>query len=160
MKRLFASALCLALSACMVGPDYERPETPVTPDWHVDLNYKSNDPNSLAEQAWIDIFRDEQLRDIIEKALAENKRMLIAIERIEEARALHRINRASLFPTVNLELNSEREEESKLTNSDAETVDEIFFGPTVNWELDLWGKNRRATRSAYANYLATGNAQS
>lgn len=155
MKRLFAGALCLALSACMVGPDYERPEAPITPDWHVDLDYKSTDPNSLAEQAWIDIFRDEQLRDIIEKALADNKRMLIAIERIEEARALHRINRAALFPTVNLELNSEREEESKLTNSDAETVDEIFFGPTVNWELDLWGKNRRATQSAYANYLAT-----
>jgi multidrug efflux system outer membrane protein len=155
VKRLLTATLCLTLQACMVGPDYERPQVESSESWHVDLDHQSGDPASLADQAWIDIFRDEQLRAVVEKALAENKQMLIAIERIEEARALHRINRAALFPTIDLELNSEREEESDLTNTDAETADEFFFGPTISWELDLWGGNRRASRSAYARYLAS-----
>jgi multidrug efflux system outer membrane protein len=155
VKYLLASTLCLALSACLVGPDYERPEVPIADDWHVDLDYKSDDPASLADQAWIDLFRDEQLRSVIQQTLAGNKQLLIAIERIEEVRALYRIDRAALYPTVDLELNSEREEESKLTEDNAQTVDEIFFGPTVNWELDLWGKNRRSSRAAYARYLSS-----
>ena len=155
MKRSLVIAFCTALSACMVGPDYERPQVHTPEDWHVDLDYKSDDPESLAEQAWIDIFRDEQLREIVDKALTDNKQMLIAIERIEEARALNRISRSALYPTVDVELNSEREDESRLTNSNAEQVDEFFLGPTLNWELDLWGKNRRASRSAYARYLAS-----
>jgi multidrug efflux system outer membrane protein len=155
VRHLLTPALCLALSACMVGPDYERPQVPVADDWHVDLDYKSDDPTSLADQAWLDIFRDEQLRNMVQQALAQNKHMLIAIERIEEARALHRINRSPLFPSLDLELHGEREHESELTNADPGIVNEFFLGPTVNWELDLWGKNRRISRAAYASYLSS-----
>ena len=155
MKRMCMAISFLALSACMVGPDYERPQLPIAEDWHVDLSYKSDDPESLAEQAWIDIFADEQLRSLIQQALEQNKQMLLAIERIEEAKALYGINRAALFPTVNLDLTAEREDESSLTNTNAQTTDEFFLGPTVKWEIDLWGKNRRASDAAYARYLAS-----
>lgn len=155
MKRWLYGGACMMLSACMVGPDYQTPEMSVPDNWHVDLDYTSNSEASLADMAWIDIFQDEQLRTVVEKALADNRRMQIAIERIEESRALYRVNRAPLFPTVDLELNSEREEESGLTNTNAETADEFFFGPTVSWEIDLWGKNRRSSRAAYARYLSS-----
>jgi len=148
--------IALAMTGCMVGPDYQRPEVPEVDHWHVDLDYLSNDPNTLADMTWIEIFRDEKLRSVIEKALLQNREMLIAMERIEEARARYRVDRATLFPEVDLDLNSERESESDLTNDGAgETTDTIFLGPTVSWEIDLWGKNRRVSRAAYARYLAT-----
>lgn len=147
--------LAATLTACMVGPDYERPESVTASDWHTDLKYKNISEPSLADSSWIDLFRDEQLRSVVQQALTQNKELLIAIERIEESRAIHRITRGSLFPSVDLELTGERENESSLTNSDAELSDELFFGPTARWELDLWGKNRRANNAAYAQYLAT-----
>lgn len=157
VPRLFRTAwlcicLCTYLSACVVGPDYERPVTELPEFWHVDLDYKSNDPNSLADQAWLDIFRDPQLRELINIALSNNREMLLALERIEEARSLYTVNRAPLFPTIDVELTGEREDESALTTDDPELSDELFLGPTIGWELDLWGKNRRTARAAYARY--------
>jgi len=157
MKKLslLSCALSVALAGCMVGPDYERPQVPVVEDWHADLKYKSVAEPTLADQAWVEIFRDEQLGSVLRQALAENKELLIAIERIEEARAAHRVARGARFPTLDLELTGEREHESALTNVDPERTDELFFGPTASWELDLWGKNRRANNAAYAGYLAS-----
>ena len=80
--------------------------------------------------------------------------MLLAMERIEEARAGSIIARSALFPTLDAELNLEREDESKLTNTNPDQVDEFFLGPTVAWELDLWGRNRRASEAAFRRYLA------
>ena len=160
MSRLVRSIggvlVATALAGCMVGPDYQRPDVPEVDHWHVDLDYLNDDPQTLADMAWLDIFQDEDLREVIETALVQNHEMLIAIERISEARARYRVDRAALFPEVNVELNSEREEESDLTNDGAgETADTIFLGPTVSWELDLWGKNRRGSRAAYSRYLAS-----
>jgi outer membrane protein, multidrug efflux system len=155
MKRACALLLPAALSACMMGPDYQRPEVPVADDWHVDAEYKDMADVSMGEQAWLDIFHDEQLHNVIQQALQSNRELLLAIERIEEARALHRINRAPLYPSIDLALTGERERESGLTNVDPYLGNEFFFGPTARWEIDLWGKNRRASRAAYAQYLAT-----
>ncbi len=152
---LIMTVVAATLTACMVGPNYERPSMTVVEDWHADLKYKSIAQPSLAEQAWVDVFQDEQLRSVLQQALAQNKDLLIAIERIEESRAIHRVSRSALFPSLDLELNSERERESDLTNTDATRSDEFFFGPTARWELDLWGKNRRANNAAYAQYLAS-----
>ena len=138
----------------MVGPDYERPEVETPEHWHIDLNYLDNEGPSLSDTAWVEIFQDEQLQASIKTALAHNKTLLIAIERIEEARAINRITRAALFPSLDLALTPEREHESDLTDVNALTKNEIFFGPTVAWELDLWGGNRRINNAAYATYLA------
>ena len=147
--------LPMLLSGCMVGPDYQRPEIPVVDDWHADVDYKSLEEPSLAEQSWLSLFQDEQLQNVVQQALQSNRELLLAIERIEEARALHRIDRAPLFPTLDLDLSVEREQESGLTNVDPVLDNEIFFGASAGWELDLWGKNRRAGRAAYARYLAS-----
>jgi multidrug efflux system outer membrane protein len=138
----------------MVGPDYERPEMPLPERWHADLDYNQVDGQPLYELEWVEIFRDEDLRQLILEALANNRDLLVAVERIEEARASSRIARSALFPTVDLELLGEREDESSLTNENPEQVDEIFFGPSAAWELDLWGRNRRASEAAFARFLA------
>jgi len=159
VKRLTALASALVISVtlggCMVGPDYERPQVPVVEDWHVDRQYKSVAEPTLADKAWVEIFQDEQLAGVLQQALAQNKEMLIAIERIEQSRALHRIVRGALFPTLDVKLGGEKEHESKLTESSPEKSTDIFLGPSASWELDLWGKNRRANNAAYAEYLAS-----
>ncbi len=127
--RLLLTVPLVLLSACMVGPDYERQEPEPPAKWHTDLSYTSMTEASLTDLEWTEIFRDEQLRDLILTALDNNKDMLLAIERIEEARAGSVIARSALFPTVDLELDSEREDESQLTNTDAEQVDEFASAP-------------------------------
>ena len=144
----------LAVPGCMVGPDYQQPEMVLPEQWHQDLEDRKLEGVKISDRAWIDIFHDEQLQRAIEVALANNRDLLIAIESIAEARAVGRITRSRLYPTVDVELLAEREEESELTNTNAETVDEFFFGPGMAWELDLWGANRRASRAALADYLA------
>jgi len=156
VKRLSAVvSLSLALAGCMVGPDYERPQVPLAQGWHADLKYKSVAEPTLADKDWIDIFKDPQLENVLRQALAQNKEMLIAIERVGEARARHRIVRGELFPTLDANLSSEREQESRLTETNPERSTDIFLGASASWELDLWGKNRRANNAAYANYLAS-----
>jgi multidrug efflux system outer membrane protein len=153
---LAAALWCgLVLGGCMVGPDYERPQVPTVQDWHADLKYKSVAEPTLADEAWVDIFRDPQLGAVLQQGLAQNKEMLIAIERVAESRARHRIVRGTLFPSLDLELSGEKEHESVLTETNPERSTDLFLGPTASWELDLWGKNRRANNAAYAQYLAT-----
>ena len=153
MKRL-ALLLAVLLSGCMLGPDYERPEVIAPAGWHADLAYSQVDGVPLYELEWVEIFQDEDLRALILEALANNRDMLRAIERIEEARANNRVVRSALYPTVDLELLGEREDESARTNDDPEQVDEVFFGLTAAWEVDLWGRNRRASEAAFARYLS------
>lgn len=153
MKRL-AAILPLVLCACAVGPDYERPDMVLPERWHSDLDYDPQNGEPLYDQEWVDIFQDDELRSLIVKALENNRDMLRAIERIEEARAGSVIARSALFPQVDLELLGEREDESKLTNDNPEQVDEISFGPAVAWEVDFWGRNRRASEAGFRRYLA------
>ena len=121
-------------------------------DIHPDYDPQSGEP--LYDLEWAEIFRDDGLRDLIVKALENNRDMLQAIERIEEARADSVVARSALFPQVDLELQGEREDESKLTNDNPDQTDEFFFGPSVAWELDLWGRNRRASEAGFRRYLA------
>jgi multidrug efflux system outer membrane protein len=154
MKRIAIIFLCSCLAACMVGPDYERPQMPETDHWHSDTKYGGEEGQALNDVLWSDIFKDEELRDLILVALEENKDLLIAIERLEEARAISGISKAALYPQLGFALTAEREKESALTNTNPITADETFFGPVASWEIDLWGGNRRASRADFSRYLA------
>ncbi len=138
----------------MMGPDYERPAVPDIDHWHMDTNYESAGAASVSDLEWSEIFNDEQLRNAIETALTNNKDMLIALERIAQARAASRVTRGLLFPDIDLDLHGEREDESGLTNNPPEIADEFSLAPALSWEIDIWGGNRRANNAAYADYLA------
>ena len=88
---------CLAVFGCAVGPDYVRPPV-VTPEkWRSSVTGDT----SIAEIAWWDLFKDEQLRTLIKVALVENRDLKVAVERIEEARAHYGISKADLYPHLN-----------------------------------------------------------
>lgn len=157
-RALFAAASVL-FAGCTLGPDYERPEVPVPEDWRM---AEVAETGSLADLAWWELFEDPVLQDLIRAALEENKDLKIAVERIEQARALYGFTRANLYPHVNagagagyLELSDERVG----VPTDNSKGDVYAMGASLNWELDVFGRLRRATEAKRAILLSTEEAR-
>jgi outer membrane protein, multidrug efflux system len=152
---LAAFASCL-LAGCMVGPNYHRPAVP-TPAFR-DL---AENPQvqaqvaSYADLPWWDVFKDPKLQDLIRTALKQNYDLQIATERIEAARAQVAITRSSLFPQISGDAaftgGKEGTFQTKYNFLDL-TADAAF-------QLDFFGKIRRATQAARAQLLATEAAR-
>ena len=150
MKRL---ALVLMVAAgCAVGPDYKRPET------EAPRNYRSGpetaDPASLADKDWAEVFPDPALADLIRTALAQNQDVLIAAARIEQAEAQLGITRADQLPAVSLGIAGGRERFGATKFTPPYTSNVVQGNVVASWELDFWGKFRRATEASRADLLA------
>lgn len=146
---LFAQALLL--QGCMVGPDYQRPALDV-PEGYIEP--ASTEP-SIANIAWWELFGDEALKLLIEEALASNRDLGIAVSRIEEAAASLGIVRADQFPFLDAQGSAGRLKLSESLIPGADSRDDYFVGAAASFEVDLWGKLRRATQGARANLLAS-----
>jgi outer membrane protein, multidrug efflux system len=151
------AAVCLALTGCTVGPHYKRPAIDVPTAYRgAGDTADTTQAASLADQKWWDLFQDQQLQQLIHTAIAQNYDVRIAAARILEAQAQLGITRSNQFPTVNAaaEANTQRNAASPLfpvaTNGSAEGM-----SLSAAWELDFWGKFRRATEASRANLLAS-----
>ena len=160
MRRLIATVIPLSLlfSACTLGPDYERPAT-MLPEVHRGLEVAPVDASDLAHEKWWALFGDPVLDQLIETALSENRDVQIAAARIEEARARFRVTHADRLPQVGASFEALREQESPATSPGAQPEDTLEALVTVSWEVDLWGRLRRADERARADLLATVEAQ-
>jgi outer membrane protein, multidrug efflux system len=142
---------------CMVGPNYHRPAVP-TPGVYRDLSDNSQAQGqaaSFADLHWWQVFQDPQLQELIRIALKENYDLQLATERIVAARAQVTITRSSLFPQVQANSNFQggKDPTSQATyNILALTADAAF-------QLDLFGRLRRATEASRAQLLATEDAR-
>jgi NodT family efflux transporter outer membrane factor (OMF) lipoprotein len=147
--------------ACTLGPDYVRPsiETPAT---YRDVVAASATPTpaSLADLEWFDLFKDEALRTLVNTALQQNFDLRMAAERVLQAREQFRIERSNQFPTVDGSAGATATRRSEIGATilppgvDPE-VASVRGGFSLNWELDVWGRLRRLSESARAQYLAT-----
>ena len=98
MNRFFvALVIIVAWTSCAIGPDYERPFIP-DPETFRTQPQDDVDTTSLAEMPWWDLFRDDELHYLIRTALQENKDLMIAAARIDEARGELGVTRSALFP--------------------------------------------------------------
>jgi outer membrane protein, multidrug efflux system len=146
-----------AMIGCMVGPNYHRPAVP-TPGVYRDLSDDSQAQGqaaSFADLHWWQVFQDPRLQELIRTALKENYDLQLATERISAARAQVTITRSSLFPQVQANSNFEggKDPTSQATyNILALTADAAF-------QLDLFGRLRRATEASRAQLLATEDAR-
>lgn len=152
--RALASALAaLALAGCAVGPRYQRPEG-VAP-----AAYRAapEDPASFADLPWFEVFRDEALRRHVEEALVANRDLLAAAARVEQARGLAAVQRGELFPQAGFELDAARERDATFGSPTPRSGTQSNYLGLLNaaWELDVWGRIRRATEAARAELLAT-----
>lgn len=148
-------------AGCTLGPDYVRPELPLPEGWR---DVSAGEQESLANTPWWELFQDPELVSLIQIALAENKDLLIAVERIEEARAVYGFTRADLFPRVDLNASAShvRTSENGIPPlpSGIDTEDTLYnLSGSVFWELDFFGRIRRATEAELALYYATEQAR-
>ena len=142
--------LMYTLSGCSVGPDFQKPEVETLTQYR----YDSLKVDSVAVLKWWELFDDPVLDTLIITALHENKNLLIAISRIEEARARLGFTGADMYPKLDLQAGATRGNFAGGMKS-AITGNNFFISPVLNWEIDFWGKYRRSTESARAQLLAT-----
>jgi multidrug efflux system outer membrane protein len=150
-----AAALCS--SGCLVGPDYHRLSinTPV--------QFRANasaDTHSIADLKWFEVFKDEQLQELIRTALVQNYDLRDAIARVEQARANLGITQADQYPNFGAGAgvtNTQQSRNGEFTIPRG-TDRQRSYGTVVlslfSFELDIWGRVRRATESARAQLLA------
>lgn len=151
-------AATLTIAGCTsVGPDYQRPETPTPEQWRISIQQA----NDLANTRWWEQFQDPVLNELIQIALQENKDVQIAAARVEEFMGRYGVVRSEQFPQVGGNAAGARTRNSEnggvtLGENPANSY-QIDLG--ISFELDLWGKLRRATEAARADLLASEEAQ-
>jgi multidrug efflux system outer membrane protein len=147
MRLALPVVLALGLSACTLGPDYQRPEIDVPAEPRVAL--ESGQGAALADIAWFDLFDDPQLDALIATALDENLELRRALARVLESGERARLAGAGPFPSVFGALNSS-------PSPGAGSNDTSYsLGLVFGWELDLFGKLRRSSEAARAELLAS-----
>jgi len=148
-------------SSCTVGPNYNKPlvvEPTVYRGAAAELSAKP-DVASFGDQKWWDVFQDEALQTLIRAALEQNYDVRIAATRILEARALLGIAQADQLPEVTASASVFSQRSPAAAGRPAVDTSPVQLGLSASWELDFWGRFRRATESARANLLSDEWAQ-
>jgi len=151
-----AIATALVISGCTMGPDYKKPAATVPGSFRgLAPEEDASVSRSLGDQKWVEVFPDEQLRSLIRTALQQNYDLRIAGARILQAQAQLGIIRADQFPSVSAGagISDRRSPSSPFLPAFESSAGQLNL--SAAWELDFWGKFRRATESARANLVAT-----
>lgn len=158
-----ASCVALLLSGCAVGPDFVRPENKLheialTP--RADYAGALRPSDSDVPSQWWTLFNDALLADLQLRAQAANLDLQVASTRIEQSRAQLGIASSDLLPSVGIGASYAREalsEHGKFAALGAPTTPSDFWqlGFDASWEIDLWGRIRRAREGAEATVDAT-----
>lgn len=146
----------LIIAGCAVGPDYQRPAVEVPSSWRLEEISAAE----MANTAWWEMFDDPVMNNLISIALKESKDVRIAAARIEEFMGRYGATRADLFPRISGVASGYRTQVSEYINSPLPSTynnpyNDYKLSGNANWEIDIWGKIRRATEAARADLLAT-----
>ena len=140
-----------AVAGCAVGPDYHRPSTVVPPAWQPQAPWHEAVPSDAALKGnWWELFHDPTLGPLVDQALRGNQNLRVAAARLEQARSQVTVAKSYLYPNVDLQASAARAKISANRPLSAynvpnqQTVQNDFeLGPTVSYELDLFGRVRR-----------------
>ena len=147
------------LSGCAaVGPNYQRPEVSLPPDYS-EAAGEAVTTTAPVQRDWWRLFHDSTLDRLMEQALHDNQDLQMAISRVEEAEALVREAQSAFYPSVNLEAGETRSRSAKTTTSSPSVQNTNLLMLSTAFELDVWGKLRRANEAALAQALATRYAR-
>jgi len=158
IARFAATVLSSAvLAGCMVGPKYHRPDVQ-TPPAYRDPQQNAQlqaQTASYADLPWWQVFQDPKLQELIRTALQQNYDLQLATERINAARAQLAVTRSSLFPQVqgNGDFSGGKE------NTVQAKYNFLTLAADATFQVDLFGRLRRATEAARAQLLATEAAR-
>ena len=178
---LTLAGLTLAIAStlgCAVGPNYKRPsvDVPVTyrggqaeqqsanldaqqPAQSTPQTSGQSSAQSLGDEKWWEVFQDPQLQSLIRTALKNNYDVRIAATRVLQAQAQVGITRANQLPTLSAGGNVTSQQSPRLGPIPSYELTQGQVAASAAWDLDFWGKYRRATEAARANLLANQWAQ-
>jgi multidrug efflux system outer membrane protein len=154
LPRCLSIALWVFLSAaCTVGPNYQRPKTDVPDVFRAVPAIAAAAPSSesLGDVKWWTVFQDEQLHSLVRTALQQNYDLRIAAERVLAAQAQLRIARSDQFPSAGVGVGGTTERQAASPFGASYRWDYMQVGGGASWDIDFWGKYRRATEAARAN---------
>ena len=157
-NRLITIALGATLMAgCKVGPNYHRPNVQIPAAFRGPAGSDQGQAQaaSYADLPWWQVFQDPQLQELIRTALKQNYDLQLAVERINAARAQLAITRSNLFPQVQGEAGGTGGKEYTLQSK----YNFLVLAVDATFQLDLFGRLRRATEAARAQLLSTKDAQ-
>lgn len=160
--RTVALAAVLALAGCAVGPDYKRPDAPLTPAFKEATadapaftgDWKFAEPQDQhARTEWWRLFGDSQLDDLMSQVQVNNQNIKAAEAQYRQAAALLQAARAGFFPTLGANVNVSRGTSGSGANSAITNAQSVSLA--ANWELDVWGRIRRQVEASAANAQAS-----
>jgi multidrug efflux system outer membrane protein len=156
--RAWSILACLALGAsgCMLGPDYRRPAVEVPSAWRIN----AEEAAQVSDVAWWDRFGDPVLSRLVSTAVRNNEDLAIAAANVDQAFAQYGIARSALFPEVDAGASAQRERSSETTGPSRvppgyQAFNDYRLNVSASYELDIWGRLRRATEAARAGVLAS-----
>lgn len=166
MRSTAAILLCAFLTGCAIGPNYKRPVVQTPAEYRAPERLAGPaDKASLADVAWASLFQDETITRLVKTALLQSHDLEAATQRVLEARAQLGVTRSQLAPQLTASGGFTAARSSSIgsfnfipagTNLAASYTQ---AGLNLSWELDVWGRIRRLTESARAQYLAQEEAR-
>lgn len=162
-SRALSLGLCvLLLSACAIGPDYQRPQVAEPVHYKEAEGWRQANPSdALARGAWWELYGDTQLNGLIEKLNSANQTVAQSEAQYRQAQALVRSSRGAFFPSVDLSAGKTRASQgtgsssSALSSSSSGIRDTYNTQLGVSWEADVWGKLRRGLEANEASAEAS-----
>jgi multidrug efflux system outer membrane protein len=159
--RALLTSFAVLLMGCTVGPNYGRPAVAIPSDFRASAPLPPAQAASLADLKWFEVFKDKELQGLIRTALEKNYDLRDAVARIDVARAGLGITRSGQFPNVgaagNIEINRlSRDGATALSPAVLPTQNRNFGTVSLallSFEVDIWGRLRRATEAARATLL-------
>jgi NodT family efflux transporter outer membrane factor (OMF) lipoprotein len=153
--------LTLFLSACTLGPNYNRPPIAIPSSFRAPSPLPADQAGSFADLKWFEVFKDPKLQELVRTALTQNYDLRDAVARVEAASANLGITRSSQFPNFAadgaLEFNRfSRNGSTQLSPVILPSQNRTFGTATLailSFEVDIWGRLRRATEAARAELL-------
>lgn len=168
--RIAVATLLVALTAsgCKVGPNFQSPETQAPAGWST-TGEGWKQAVGAADVRWWEQFGDPQLNSLIERMAKENLDIRIASKRLDEALAFRRQEKAGYLPSVDASAGYQRRRTSETVGSSYlegnrakpkyNPIDDYQTGFDATWELDVFGRVRRAVEAADAEIKASAEDQ-
>jgi multidrug efflux system outer membrane protein len=140
-----------------VGPNYHRPPVEIPDDFRGRIG--EADAASFADLPWWQVFGDPALQDLVRRTLAGNYDLSGAVARVEEARAQVGVAASELYPQAGYQGAAERQRVFFFPGVPNTTFDSFLGAFNVAWEIDVWGRIRRSTEVARAQFLGSEEAR-
>ena len=159
LRPLAVIVMTLALGACTLGPDYQRPQLPDAGAFKQAEGWKSAAPaDALQRGDWWQLYGDAELNVLVSRLNVSNQNLAVAEAQYRQARALVRSARSQLFPTLSGNTGVTRSRQttgSGSSNVSAGVSESYEAGLSASWELDLWGRLRRGLEANRATMQAS-----